>query len=143
MYEAIKLCTKEKYKVFKQRLLKIFLAFCKSPTFFETLFSTTEMSFFYERCSLSKIPRNSIEVVRSMTFPLIANIGSFKRMLSFWRNLWKNVYFVFPLFNVSLLALNQTAILLSSRFTLLIRLICYYEIKKDLYCRQILLTVEY
>ena len=143
MYEAIKLCTKEKYKVFKQRLLKIFLAFCKIPIFFKTLFSTTEMSFFYERCSLSKIPRNFIEVVRSMTFPLIANIGSFKRMLSFWRNLRKNVYFAFPSFNVSLLALNQTAISFSSRFTLLIRLICYYEIKKDLYCRQILLAVEY
>ena len=83
MYEAIKLCTKEKYKVFKQRLLKIFLAFCKSPIFFETLFSTTEISFFYERCSLSKIPRNFIEVVRSMTFPLIADIGNFKGMFCF------------------------------------------------------------
>ena len=69
----------------------------------------------------SKIPRNSIEVVRLMTFLLTANIGSFKGMLSFWQNAWRNVYFVFPSLNDSLLALNQTAILFSSRFTLLKR----------------------
>ena len=87
--------------------------------FFETLFSTTEMWLCYERCSSSKIPRNFIEVVHLMIFLLIVNIGSFKRILSFWRDLWKNVYFVFSSFNASLLALNQTAILFSSRFTLL------------------------
>ena len=79
------------------------------------------MWFFHERFSSSKIPRNFIEVILSMTYPLIANIGSFKGMLSFWRNFWKNVYFVFASFNDSLLALNQTAILLSSRFMLLKR----------------------
>ena len=80
-----------------------------------------------------------------MTFPLIASIGSFKGMLSFWRNLQKNVYFVFPSFNDSLLALNQTAILFSSRFTLLKSSLIKkdYEMKKDLYRRQTLLAVEY
>ena len=36
------------------------------------------MWFFHESCSSRKIPRNFIEVVHWMTFPLIANIGSFK-----------------------------------------------------------------
>ena len=97
---------------------KIYIS--KIPIFFETLFSTTEMWFFYERCSSSKTPIIILEV-RSITFPLIANIGSFKGMLPFWRNLWKGIYFVFPSFNNSLLALNQTAMLFSSRFTLLKR----------------------
>ena len=90
--------------------MKIFLALCETPIFFETLFSTTEIWFFHERCSSSKIPRNFIEVVCSMTFPLIANVGSFKGMSSFRPNLWQNVYFVFPFFNDSLLAVNQTTI---------------------------------
>ena len=72
-----------KIKVFKPSLLKLFLALCQIPIFFETLFSTTEMWFFHERCSSRKIPKNFIEVVRSMTFPLVANIGSFKGVLSF------------------------------------------------------------
>ena len=54
-----------------------------------------------------------------MTFPLIGNIGSFKEMFYFGQNLWKNVHFVFPSINYSLLALNQMAISFSSRFTLL------------------------
>ena len=52
----------------------MFLALCKIPIFFATLFSTTEMWFFHERCSLSKIPRNFIEVVRSMTFPTLNDV---------------------------------------------------------------------
>ena len=55
----------------------------KIPIFCETLCSTNEMWFFHERCSSSKIPRKFIEVIRSMTFPLIADIGNFKGMLSF------------------------------------------------------------
>ena len=57
------------------------------PVVFETLFLTIEMWFFHERCSSNKIPRNFIEVVRSMTFPLIANIGSFKCCISFFLHL--------------------------------------------------------
>ena len=94
-------------QVFKPTLLKTFLALYEIPIFSETFISTTEIWFFHERCSSSKIPRNFIEVFRWMTFPLMANIRSFKGMLSFWRNLWKNVHFVFPLFNDILLALNQ------------------------------------
>ena len=55
---------------------------------------------------IDKISRNFIEVVRWVTFPLIANIGRFKGMLSFWRIYGKKVYFVFPSFNDSLLSLR-------------------------------------
>ena len=46
-------------------------------------------------------------------------------------------------FNDSLFALNQTAILFGSRFTLLKRSVLLLDEKKDFYYRQTLLAVEY
>ena len=52
---------------------------------------------FHERCLSSKITRNFTEVVRSMTFPLSANIGSFKGMLSFLTKIMENCVFCFSI----------------------------------------------
>ena len=56
----------------------------------------TEMWFFHERCSSIKIPRNFIEVARSITFPLIANIENLKGILSFRQKLWEKILLHFP-----------------------------------------------
>ena len=64
-------------------------------------------------------------------------------MFSFWQNLWKNMYFVFLSFNDNLLALNQTAILFSSRFTLLKRSFMLPWEEKGFVSSETLLAVEY
>ena len=59
------------------------------------------MWFIHERCSSREIPRNFIEVVRSMTFPLIPDIGSLKECCLF-DEIYEKMCFVFTSFNNSL-----------------------------------------